>query len=183
MGFGDFSEDIDKSSDDQEAQKKEKARYERITTDDMVKFLNNLEKDHGINWSYPDMRGGESSHRRFDQELVYQIDLDEPRLSIYLFSSINSRTGLAREKGGDAIRTVIWDKESGRPVGGKKRTNRIKTWRKNLKPKILELKEEWGEHVTECDVCGGWMVKREGEYGEFLGCTNYPECHNTEQIK
>lgn len=182
MGFTDFQEDNVEGEQNDTNTEKEKAKYERLTLGDMVRLLNNLEKDHGIEWEYPDMRGPDSSYRQFDQELVYDIPLDEPNLSIYLFSSINSRTEQARDKGTDAIRTVIWDHDAGRPIGGKKRTNRIKTWRKNLKKKILELHNEWGEHVTECDVCGSWLVEREGEYGKFLGCTNYPDCHNTEQI-
>ena len=27
-----------------------------------------------------------------------------------------------------------------------------------------------------CPECGGDLVKRKGKYGEFLGCSNYPEC-------
>lgn len=181
MALTDFIDD-DKEENSSQTSDHTNKKYERLTLGDMVSFLNRLEKDHGIEWSYPDMRGPDSNYRQFDQELVYDIPLDEPHLSIYLFSSINSRTEQARDKGTDAIRTVIWDHEAGRPIGGKKRTNRIKTWEKNLKRKILELHDEWDEYATECEVCGGWMVKKEGQYGEFLGCTNYPECHNTENI-
>jgi DNA helicase IV len=30
-------------------------------------------------------------------------------------------------------------------------------------------------HV-KCNSCGGYMVKRSGQYGQFYGCTNYPFC-------
>ena len=30
-----------------------------------------------------------------------------------------------------------------------------------------------------CPECGGALVKRSGKYGDFLGCTHYPECHFT----
>lgn len=33
-----------------------------------------------------------------------------------------------------------------------------------------------------CIKCGGYMIKRNGKYGEFLGCTNYPKCRKTLQI-
>ncbi len=36
-------------------------------------------------------------------------------------------------------------------------------------------------HV-KCNICGGYMVKRSGMYGQFYGCTNYPYCKNTLQI-
>ncbi|MBF0302910.1 MAG: type I DNA topoisomerase [Desulfamplus sp.] len=36
--------------------------------------------------------------------------------------------------------------------------------------------------VKDCDKCGKPMVKKEGRYGEFLACTGYPECKNTESL-
>lgn len=36
--------------------------------------------------------------------------------------------------------------------------------------------------VKNCDKCGKPMVKKEGRYGEFLACTGYPECKQTESI-
>jgi hypothetical protein len=38
--------------------------------------------------------------------------------------------------------------------------------------KIRKMKEE----VRICPRCGGKLVKRAGRYGEFYGCTNYPQC-------
>lgn len=33
------------------------------------------------------------------------------------------------------------------------------------------------ENDDICPNCGGRLVKREGKYGEFIGCSNYPKCH------
>ena len=33
-----------------------------------------------------------------------------------------------------------------------------------------------------CPQCGGAMVRRHGKYGDFWGCTNYPQCRHTERI-
>ena len=33
-----------------------------------------------------------------------------------------------------------------------------------------------------CPKCGGTLVKRQGKYGEFLGCSNYPKCKFTRPI-
>ncbi len=33
-----------------------------------------------------------------------------------------------------------------------------------------------------CPQCGGAMVRRHGKYGDFWGCTNYPNCRHTERI-
>ncbi len=33
----------------------------------------------------------------------------------------------------------------------------------------------------KCEICGSDMVIREGKYGAFYACVNYPECKNTKQ--
>lgn len=38
--------------------------------------------------------------------------------------------------------------------------------------KIRKMKEE----VRICPRCGGKLVKRTGQYGEFYGCSNFPQC-------
>src|SRR5262245_63179069 len=40
------------------------------------------------------------------------------------------------------------------------------------------------EIITDikCENCGSFMAKKFGRYGEFLACTNYPECKTTRDI-
>lgn len=40
------------------------------------------------------------------------------------------------------------------------------------------------EEITDvqCELCGKYMVKKHGRYGEFLACSGYPECENTKPI-
>src|SRR4029079_9303167 len=33
-----------------------------------------------------------------------------------------------------------------------------------------------------CDNCGGQMVIKFGRYGQFLACSNYPECRTTREL-
>ena len=33
-----------------------------------------------------------------------------------------------------------------------------------------------------CDKCGAYMVYKEGKYGKFLACPNYPDCKNVKSI-
>ncbi len=33
-----------------------------------------------------------------------------------------------------------------------------------------------------CPVCGGELKKRNGRYGEFFGCSNYPKCRYTRNV-
>lgn len=43
---------------------------------------------------------------------------------------------------------------------------------------IKKIKNENEEKVEEgiCPRCGGKLVEREGKYGKFLGCSNFPKC-------
>lgn len=34
-----------------------------------------------------------------------------------------------------------------------------------------------------CPECGGLLVKRKGKYGNFIGCSNYPDCEYTRRLK
>ncbi|MDR3022115.1 MAG: type I DNA topoisomerase [Clostridiales bacterium] len=36
---------------------------------------------------------------------------------------------------------------------------------------------------TMCEKCGAAMLEREGRYGSFLGCSNYPKCKNIIKLK
>ena len=36
---------------------------------------------------------------------------------------------------------------------------------------------------TLCIKCNGYMIKRKGKYGDFLGCANYPKCNHSVQLK
>ena len=42
----------------------------------------------------------------------------------------------------------------------------------------MTMKEPPQETDVICDKCGGKMVIREGKFGKFLGCANFPKCKN-----
>jgi hypothetical protein len=115
-------------------------------------------------------------------ELIYEAKSGEGVFTLRVYSSLNKYTGEAREKGSDAIRTIVLHSETGRPVLKEKRTNRIKTWRKNLKKKIENITRRHKD-VEICDKCSEPMVIRTNEDDEeFLGCSSYPECKNTKSL-
>lgn len=35
--------------------------------------------------------------------------------------------------------------------------------------------------IDKCPLCGSKLVQRKGPYGNFLGCSNYPECKYTQK--
>ena len=63
---------------------------------------------------------------------------------------------------------------------------------KNAKPLPDEIKAKMPKAVPKpppvmtdekCDRCGAPMVKRQGRYGEFLGCSAYPKCKNIKKLQ
>ncbi len=46
----------------------------------------------------------------------------------------------------------------------------------------MDLKKEQEPVGRECPTCGSPLVYREGRYGRFIGCSNFPSCRYTEQI-
>lgn len=47
----------------------------------------------------------------------------------------------------------------------------------------LTMKSEPVETDIICELCGNKMVVREGRFGKFLGCSNFPKCRNIKQIE
>lgn len=37
--------------------------------------------------------------------------------------------------------------------------------------------------TEKCPKCGGSLIERKGKYGKFYGCSNYPKCEYTKNIK
>jgi DNA topoisomerase-1 len=48
------------------------------------------------------------------------------------------------------------------------------------KEEVNKMKKEFGP--KKCSECGSEMKLKQGRYGMFWGCTNYPECKNTEKL-
>ena len=44
----------------------------------------------------------------------------------------------------------------------------------------VEIKDEVSDVL--CDKCGSFMVYKQGKYGKFLACPNFPSCRNTKTI-
>ncbi|WP_366925068.1 topoisomerase DNA-binding C4 zinc finger domain-containing protein [Flavobacterium sp.] len=50
------------------------------------------------------------------------------------------------------------------------KTEHIKSIKKLIQRRKSDIQD------NKCPQCGGRLVLRNGEYGEFLGCTSYPRC-------
>ncbi len=52
-----------------------------------------------------------------------------------------------------------------------------------MKLAIADNKDKFKENIQEdiCPNCGGKLKERNGKYGKFYGCSNYPECKYTKR--
>ncbi|MDX1616423.1 MAG: type I DNA topoisomerase [Candidatus Promineifilaceae bacterium] len=46
----------------------------------------------------------------------------------------------------------------------------------------MDVRSEPEPVGRECPECGNALVYRDGRYGRFIGCSNFPKCRHTEQI-
>lgn len=44
---------------------------------------------------------------------------------------------------------------------------------KNIRENIID------KDIEKCPKCGGNLIERNGKYGKFIGCSNYPKCRYT----
>lgn len=63
----------------------------------------------------------------------------------------------------------------------------LRDFYKTFKPELDKAEEniqKLDEEVTDirCEICGKFMVRKHGRFGEFLACSGYPECSNTKPI-
>ena len=52
----------------------------------------------------------------------------------------------------------------------------------NARKKNYEIESEAAVSNGKCPRCGGNLVLRQGTYGAFYGCSNYPKCRYTHQV-
>lgn len=60
-----------------------------------------------------------------------------------------------------------------------KNNNKDKTIKKEHIEKIKNTIDN--NDNTKCPKCGGQLVEREGKYGNFIGCSNFPKCKYTQK--
>lgn len=168
MGLKDL--DPDNFGDSGESDRK----YVRPSKEDMEEFFSSRPEK----W-YRDNSAGFG-------EIIYQTEdfaPGEAGVVLRVFTTVDRKSGEARNKGSDAIRTVAWSLSEQRPIAGRKKTLRIKTWRKNLSEKLDSMMAEGEALITFCPKCDSRMVLREGKYGEFFGCIRYPDCNGTRKTE
>lgn len=55
---------------------------------------------------------------------------------------------------------------------------------KYFREKSVKLIGELGNFLSDCPSCKkGRLIARKGKYGNFIGCSNFPNCKHTENVK
>ena len=49
--------------------------------------------------------------------------------------------------------------------------------KEKINKKIASIKTDGGI----CPKCGGKLIMRDGKYGSFIGCSNFPKCRYTQK--
>lgn len=117
-------------------------------------------------------------------EMVFEREIPKNDFAVRIYSTITPNSGVSREVGKDAIRIQLFNKKKERPIKSEGRVNRTGTEDGVMERTRQRARDAWAwatkkEH--QCG-CGGLMTKRKGKNGEFLGCSNYPDCKNTAQV-
>jgi len=141
------------------------ANYTNITKSEMQNFLGELGFSEVV---IPNCK---------ESVFAKRIDKNGIPLSMRIYTGIVESE--SRGCGEDAIRVNVFAKtlkNELKKVVSCRRVNRVSGWRKNLESRIHEV---FHKSPSQSCNCGNPMVLREGKFGEFLGCTNYPECKQT----
>jgi ssDNA-binding Zn-finger/Zn-ribbon topoisomerase 1 len=107
------------------------------------------------------------------KEFIYDIPTKDSRIALRIYSSVDIRTLDTRNIGEDAIRCVLIDVQSGKPIDKGKRTHRMTNWKERLLEKTLNIQEQIND-LKFCKSCGSVMQPRKN--GTFFGCIRYPIC-------
>lgn len=104
------------------------------------------------------------------------------KASLRIYTAISRTSQNSRENGSDAIHVCLfmWVNDGPTLIGTSKHVKRTKNWRKHLNDRLLTWEELLPPAICKC---GRPMVEREGKFGKFLGCTSYPKCQETRQLK
>lgn len=171
------------------------------------------DKSKYVNVPEADMRSMMEGECGFEQikldgttELVFQRQVSSTQGRVFpyavrVYSSV--AYGSTRGVGEDAIRVVLMNTETDRPVKimGEGRKNRdrkskagsriYRTAPTGLAPekRVQELLDrlrdrcrDYFYHIVanQCPKCGSALALRRGNDNDFYGCTNFPECKHTQ---
>lgn len=144
-------------------------------------------------------KGGTTSWTTAGWEKVLEIVPPGAVARVRLFTSLAEGASTVRACGADAVRIVVGfprtpmhgpHREVFHAVGQKVRLyrtapqkgDRVGAFLERLREALREAYRRASE-VPKCPDCGSPMVRREGKRGAFFGCTEYPACTRTREVR
>lgn len=107
--------------------------------------------------------------QRLGEEIVNTLQEYAPRLTDPEWTS-ELQTDLEQIKDGDLSASEV--------------ESRAREWVADVCVQMKKSEQEIGRGIVhleeECPECGGDLWLRDGQYGMFYGCENYPDCEHTE---
>lgn len=116
-------------------------------------------------------------------ERIWSFVLVGTSYEIRIYSSIGNKSGVTRNNGKDAIRVLLWNCITGKPIISE-RVYRTAGALTNTKLKARQIYKHFRDN--KC-TCGGVLVNRisysaPNKGHKFLGCSNYPSCTITKNF-
>ena len=110
-------------------------------------------------------------------ERIWSFVLVGTSYEIRILSSVSTFTGVTRNNGKDAIRVMLWNTKTSKPVMSE-RVYRTVSALVNTKLKAREIYKHFRDNKCSC---GGVLVERvsnapSNKGHKFMGCSNYPTC-------
>lgn len=145
--------------------------YKRISTDEFEETLDSIQCPSGVDgWEIIDAAG---------YETTYAFNIVDTDVEIRIISTLEN--GQARDRGEDSIKTMLYHQRAEKIIEYKPRTNRQYGYESNLIPKVEDLMDNWRAYwrgfCPECDY--GTLKEKNGKYGLFIACDNYPNCEHS----
>lgn len=110
----------------------------------------------------------------FSNQVTLKIETNNDVVLLdYLISNIKSHQNIVLENNLETIQEKIIELNITNKVERKNHIN-------NIKNKIAEDNAKIENMI--CPKCGGKLIARNGQYGPFLGCSNYPRCKFIKKI-
>lgn len=118
-------------------------------------------------WEYREFEFGEHT---------YIVRVPDRHVGILVRSSVR-HDDISADVGEDSIRLTLINTATGKPLAKKidAWTQRTTGWQERMVEKIRMLYTK-GLEMQNCPQCNGVLVERDGKYGKFMGCSNYPHC-------
>ena len=108
----------------------------------------------------------------FSDKAKLKIDVSSPVIhSDKLLTEIRTHTNKLFEL--DKVKDIIKEIKDANIDSAEVKREHIKNIRENIK----EDNEDIQKNI--CPKCGGKLLERNGKYGAFIGCSNYPKCRFT----